>query len=353
MALSVGSDGPYDFSIKSDNMGENLADELADAWDEDGVEEAGSSFLEGLREGSADPGIMHDGVGHESQREDGGYSGVRSPATPLRNANPDDSWPSPTRYSGKARSVTTYHQRKGSRYEGFEEEAEGISPALAREMAKIERLARNDVTDESGGEAGGVMARTMARLQNLGAQASIENGVSRMISAYTSISSHRTRQTKEIFSLAHSLLRDRAFSLSEAEIDGLICEIDVLIGRTQLPAGPSSLGSVQDLMAHSSELAHSLRSLADMVQECRQANVAAARKLKSVRELVSELDQEEAAHDEGIRYLERGDWDQRIRDKEASTMCWDVVDGFETTCDMWRNRLFGTGAGAGAEATPA
>ena len=357
VALSIGSDGTYDLLGEGENMGGNLADELADAWDEDGIQEPGSSFLEGLREGSADPSIMQDELCNEGQRDDGGYFNFRSPATPLRNPIPEDSWPSPTQSSGNARrSPIKHHKRKGSRYDGLEyghnpvvEEAEGISPALAREMANIEGLARNDLNNDSVSEAGGVIPRTMTRLKDLGAQASIENGVTRIITAYTSITSHRTRQTKEIFSLAHSLLMDRASTLSEDEIDGLISEIDLLIRCTQLPAGPSPLRSVQDLMAHTTDLGHSLRSLADRLQESRQANVAASRKLKSVRDFVTELRQEEEAHEEGIRYLERGDWDHRIRDKQAGTMCGDVVDGFETTCNMWRNRLFGTIA----EATPA
>ena len=48
-SLSIGSDGFYDGS-RPEGM-ENLADELADAWDEDGEDDGDAAFLNGLREG--------------------------------------------------------------------------------------------------------------------------------------------------------------------------------------------------------------------------------------------------------------------------------------------------------------
>jgi hypothetical protein len=356
-ALSIGSDGLYDGSAKGVSMGGNLADELADAWNEDGVEDLGSSFLEGLREGSVDPTTMQEEMCHAGQMDDGGFCSVRSPATPSRKPVLDHSWHSPTLSSGNVKRSPTKRQSRGeSRYDCSDHGnnsdlggKEGITPGLAHEMASIEGLARNDLNDDSVSEAGGVIPRTATALKDLGAQASIENGVTRIITAYTSITSHRTHKTREISSLAHSLLMDRAFTLSGDEIDDLIVEIDVLIQCTQLRGGPSPLRSLQDLMANTTDLTRSLGSLADILQESRQASSAAARRLKSVRDFVTDLRQEEEVQEEGIRYLERGDWDRRLRDREARRTCGDIVDGFETTCNLWRSRLFGTTA----EATPA
>ena len=75
-------------------------------------------------------------------------------------------------------------------------------------MAHVEQLARQGLNDDSVSEAGGVIPRTTTALEDLGAQASIENGVSRIVTAYTSIAGHRTQKPREIFSLAQSFLLD-------------------------------------------------------------------------------------------------------------------------------------------------
>jgi hypothetical protein len=337
---------------------ENLADELADAWDEDGGDGPGSSFLEGLREGSLEPSLLHDEMCDGGNFDHGGSHNVRSPTTPSRRPVLDEALHSPTRLAGNVKKDTSQrHQRGESRYVGSDrgavfdrEEAEGIPPALAQQMGNIEALARRGLDDDTVSEAGGVIPRTTTALKDLGAQASIENGATRIITAYTSVGSHRTHKIREVFSLAHSLLLDRYPTLSEEGIDSLICELDLLIQYLQLPSGPNPLHSLQSLVAGTTDLAHSLRSLSDILQESRQAASAASRRLKNVRDFVMELQHEEEAREEGIRYLEMGDWDRRIRQREARSMCGDVVAGFETTCNVWRDHLFGT---ISAEATPA
>jgi hypothetical protein len=333
-ALSVASDGLYDALPEGENVG-NLADELAGAWDEDGAEEPGSSFLEGLREGSVDPSSLHDD---------------RSPTTPSRKQVFDDPIYSPTRSAGNVkRNTYRRHKRGESRHDdsdhckGFDgEDVDGISLGLAREMANIEAFARQGLNGDSVSEAGGVISRTMAGLKDLGPQASIENGATRLLTAYTSVASHRTQNTRQIFLLAQSLLLDIYPTLSDEEIDNLISELELLIQYAQLPPGPSALQSLQTLVANTSDLTHCLRSLSDTIQESRQAASAASRRLKNARDFVMELQQEEQVREESIGYLEKGGWDRRIRQREAQRLCGDVVAGFETTCDAWRYRLFGT-----------
>ena len=336
-SLSIASDGIYDALAEAENMG-NLADELAGVWDEDGAEEPGSSFLEGLREGSVDPSSLRDD---------------RSPTTPSRKPVLDDPIYSPTRSAGNAkRKIFRRHKKGQSRHEDSDhgeasdveevEDVDGMPPGLAREMAKIETLARQGLDDESVSEARGVIPRMMAGLKDLGPQASIENGATRIITAYTSVANHRAQKTRQICLLAQSLLLDIYPTLPDEEIDDLISELELLIQYAQLPPGPSALQSLQMLVANTSDLTHSLRSLSDTMQESRQAASAASRRLKNARDLVVELQQEEAAREEGIRYLEKGGWDGRIRQREAQKLCGDVVAGFETTCDAWRYRLFGT-----------
>ena len=355
--MSVAGDGLYGELGECEDM-DNLADELADAWDENGEEEPGSSFLDGLREGSAEPLSLQDEICSGNNVGSPESHSVRSPTTPLRKPVMDDSLCSPTRSAGNIRKSTSRQHREGkSRCNGSDyaddsdlEEAKVISPALARQMTNIEALARQCLNDDSVSEAGGVVLRTTVALQDLGPQSSIENGVTRMTTAYTSVASHRTQKTREIYSVAHSLLLDRYPNLAEEEIGGLIAELDMLLEYLRLPFGPSPLQSLHSLIAGTADLAHSLRSLTDMIQESKQAASAASRRLKNAKDIVMELQQEEEAREEGIRYLEKGDWDRRIRDREARCLCGDVVAGFETTFDAWRYRLFGT---LSTEGTPA
>lgn len=307
-SLSIASDGLRAVFIDGENM-ENLAYELADVWDEDAGDEAGSSFLEGLREGSADPVSLQEDSFAEVHT-------IRSPTTPSRRPGLDDSFNSPTMSAGNIRrNISNAHKQHNSRCKSedygnvsdVEEEVDGISPALAREMAHIEALANRSLDGDSVSEAGGVISRTISGLKDLGGQSNIENGATRMITAYGTMTSHRTHKTREIFSLAHSLLLDRYLGLSEDEIEDLISELDLLIQLLRLPSGPSPpLQSLQTLIANTSDLANSLRSLSDNIQESRQAASTVSRRLKSVQDFVQEYQQEEAAREEGVWYLERG-----------------------------------------------
>jgi hypothetical protein len=38
-------------------------------------------------------------------------------------------------------------------------------------------------------------------------------------------------------------------------------------------------------------------------------------------------------------YIERGDWDRKLKEREAKRACASVVEGFEDICGMWRKRL--------------
>lgn len=54
---------------------------------------------------------------------------------------------------------------------------------------------------------------------------------------------------------------------------------------------------------------------------------------------------EDESRDEGTRWIEKGEWDRRLREREAGRVCGDVVSGFEAVCGEWRERLFGAAVG--------
>lgn len=60
-----------------------------------------------------------------------------------------------------------------------------------------------------------------------------------------------------------------------------------------------------------------------------------------MRELVAEMRREEEGREEGTRWIEKGEWDRRLQEREAGRVCGDVVSGFEAVCGEWRARLFG------------
>ena len=49
--------------------------------------------------------------------------------------------------------------------------------------------------------------------------------------------------------------------------------------------------------------------------------------------------------EEGVRWLEMGDWDRKLRERDAAKVCGEVVGGFEEVCKGWRARLLGQNGG--------
>lgn len=71
----------------------------------------------------------------------------------------------------------------------------------------------------------------------------------------------------------------------------------------------------------------------------RQAHNDAARRLRVAKEQVADWKKESELREQGIRFIDKGDWDRRLQEREAKRACSGVVDGFEEVCGMWRKRL--------------
>lgn len=142
----------------------NLADELADAWEED---ENGYGYASGQEAAPSDS----------------------QPLEPIRTRTP-----SPTYSSGrdslqpprpKLRNGNNRHRRYESQYDGSDygndsdfEEVADISPALESQIAEVESLARRGL-ENNGSENDHVIDRAVTALQDLGAQSGIENNAMR------------------------------------------------------------------------------------------------------------------------------------------------------------------------------
>jgi len=169
-----------------------------------------------------------------------------------------------------------------------------------------------------------------------GGQGNIEYGVTRLITAYTSMASHRTHKTRDLFSQSHSLMYGgTVLNLPEELIDLLLDEIDALSSTLPflrpLPQ-QNPLLSLQLLASQTEELGQTLRSLTDLLQESRLAATAATRKLKSVRDMVEDMAVEEDLVENSILLIQAGDWDRRCKTRQAAKTCQEVCKGF---ADRW------------------
>ena len=64
--------------------------------------------------------------------------------------------------------------------------------------------------------------------------------------------------------------------------------------------------------------------------------------------MMLELRKEQDLGEEGRRWIEMGNWERRLREREGAKMCGDVVGGFERVCEGWRERLLSGSVGVGA-----
>ena len=71
----------------------------------------------------------------------------------------------------------------------------------------------------------------------------------------------------------------------------------------------------------------------------RQTTSLASRRLRAAKELVDELRREADAREEGVRWVEKGRWNDRLAGRECERICEDVVGGFEEVCNEWRERM--------------
>jgi len=144
----------------------NLADELADAWDdEEGEDEEGEpdmNFQEVREEG-------------EPTRD----SGVDVTSSPVKVPSAANLTPPQIQGRGHRRAQSDYD---GSDYGGDSDlESSGMPPGLVARMDMVESLARRG-TESNGTDRDGVVSRVVEGLKDLGGQSGVEGGATRYIS---------------------------------------------------------------------------------------------------------------------------------------------------------------------------
>ncbi|KAH8815906.1 hypothetical protein F5884DRAFT_200523 [Xylogone sp. PMI_703] len=300
----------------------NLADELADAWDDEEVEGDGEDD---------EPELNFQEVKEDGPTRDSGVDISTSPAEHPQNSNLT------------APTSTKAHRRQGSEYDGSEYgdesdlDTQGLPPALLTRMDMVESLARRG-TENSGTDRDTVVKRVIEGLKDLGAQSGVEGGATRLITAHSALSTHLLHQSRLLQSLSYPLFSPLALPPDEQFIDDLIPVI-VSVNESMPRPTTAALDALSQLHGLTSDLAQTLNYLSDTLHMSRQTTTIASRRLRSARELVIEMRKEEDAREEGERWLTKGNWSERLGRRECAGVCRDVVGGFEEVCNDWRARL--------------
>lgn len=152
----------------------NLADELADAWEQ---EEGGYGYASGQEVEHIPADTQHM---DRSDSEDGYHMGTKTPSSGYSSERASLQPPKPKTRNGGHRHRRTESQYDGSDYgpDSDLEEAADISPSLEMQMAEVESLARRGL-ENNGSESDHAIARVVEALRDLGGQSGIENNAMR------------------------------------------------------------------------------------------------------------------------------------------------------------------------------
>ncbi|CAD6447579.1 6e2e2efb-b363-46dd-b1cb-257619a42bd1 [Sclerotinia trifoliorum] len=325
----------------------NLADELADAWSEDEGEEleegdlnfqntAASDSDNEDREGENNHPVRDSGVDVTSPKK---QQGVINPN--LLNLTPPVGGHGRIHALGHARTPSEYD---GSDYGGDSDlESPAFGPALLARMDMVEGLARRG-TENNGSQADGVVKRVIESLRDLGGQSGVEGNTTRLVTTHTALSTHLLHQTRLLQNLSHPLFSPLSAPPTPEFIDTLLPLLDTLSDSIPRPTA-ASLTSITSLHSLTTDLVQTITYLSDTLHMSRQTTVTASRKLKSAKELVAEMRRDEELREEGEQWVESGDWQKRLGDRECAGVCRGVVGGFEQVCDDWRRRLVESAGG--------
>ena len=167
-----------------------------------------------------------------------------------------------------------------------------------------------------------------------------------LITAHTALSTHISYQTRTLTNLTHPLISPLSTIPDLETIDELLPLLTSLV-HTLPTITSQTLTSLHNIYASTSDLVCVLTYLSDTLHVMRQTTTLASRRLRATRELVMEMRRDAEARDEGVHWVENGNWECRLARRECAGVCGEVVGGFEEVCAFWRERL--TSGMAGVE----
>ncbi|KAI9790468.1 MAG: hypothetical protein M1816_005132 [Peltula sp. TS41687] len=345
----------------------SLADELADAWDEEG---------EGEGEGEGDETVEDEDEDdenderswRENQRQQN--DGCHDSSSYARNGEMNLSDTSPRKELTKKDSTTTGSklERKTSKRQrlklGEEDRDEDddlneISSALEARLAEISTLAqRGLMTINDRAEDDDIFDRILTHLQDLGSQADIESSTTKLINAHITLTHQLALQTRHLQRLTYPLLSPHCSSSSSSSasfpsdllpstlLDPLLASLPLPLAQRDLSEGGLSASGPQPqtptlapLSRLTSDVIETLTHLSDSLYMARQTTLLASRRLRSARDMAAEMMREHAAVEKAARWIEEGRWDERLKGRQCGRLCEEVVMGFEEVCRGWRERI--------------
>ncbi|KAL8934382.1 MAG: hypothetical protein Q9211_005255 [Gyalolechia sp. 1 TL-2023] len=318
----------------------NLADELSEAWnDESGHSPQFGNYVAPNRESGSVIGFdahhqpplfeIHNNmdIRPPDMSYDGGKHG-RSLSPPEQTTR--------LRPRIKTSNVSEYD---GSDYGDNDDldDVEGISNSLGHRLAAIESLARRGL-ESNGSGTDGVVSRVTESLRDLGSQAGVETGATRLVAAHAAVASNLAHQIRLIQTLSHHFVSPFSLLPTADEIEILLPLLASTIELLPLP-DPRLISLLHSLHSSAAELIAMLSALTDSLHMLRQTTSLASRKLRAAKDTVEDFRRESQMRDEGIRWVEKGNWDTRLSNRECGAICEDVVDGFKNACETWEEAI--------------
>ncbi|KAK6355199.1 hypothetical protein TWF696_004316 [Orbilia brochopaga] len=268
----------------------------------------------------------------------------------------------------------------------------GISPSLEEKIGQIEsealrglsmvkswsRRQRAGISKRRGDMNGVVEAeeiveeeedpicRLLDGLQGLSSQSGIETGTQRLVTAHSSLAIHVENQSRTLRDLSLQLnapgttittstprLNTQPVTISskgaatsqpenededdeEEEDDG----IATLISSMPTPA-IDPLRDIQSLHMLTLQLISHFAGLSDAIHMFRQQSNAVSRKLRGAKEAMRDWKQEVETVETAHRYIDEGDWENRLGRREAAGVCREVLGGFEDVIRGMERRIEG------------
>jgi hypothetical protein len=163
----------------------------------------------------------------------------------------------------------------------------------------------------------------------------------RLVTAHTAISTHLAHQTIYLQHLTSTLFSPlHLHTLNVQLIDPLLPAISSTLALVpELTPSPLPLEALHSLSQNTTSLVSALASVSDSIHIVQAPAITAQRQLRTVRETLAEFQAEEKQRGQGVRYIEEGCWAQRLKARECSTKCDEVLNGFEEVCGRWRDWL--------------
>jgi hypothetical protein len=160
----------------------------------------------------------------------------------------------------------------------------------------------------------------------------------RLKTAHEALTTHLTHQSRTLTSIAVSFSGPFAILPDPDDIEELLPMIQSTLELLPHPSA-DPLVALSHLTHSSRELIQHLSNVSDTLHMSRQTTANAARRLKVSKEQLQDWKRDNEKTQEGQEYIERGDWDRRLKEREAKRACANVLDGFEDVCGQWRKRL--------------